>query len=158
MHRYINAFLLFALPFFLYCQAFGQTAVKMWEEPLKLATYLVGAPEKSPSFMRDFAYQRAKRAVYPYPMDDNITNERVIKEYNALYLENEYVKVCILPELGGRILYAIDKTNNYDIFITSMSLSRQILECREHGFQVVLNGILFITTESPRKCLLIINW
>lgn len=91
-------------------------SVQIWEEPLEIPTYLVGGPEKSPSFMRNFAYQRAKRSIYPYAMDDNITNEKTIKKYNALYLENKYVKVCILPEIGGRILYAIDKTNNYDIF------------------------------------------
>lgn len=91
-------------------------SVQIWQEPLELPTYLVGEPEKSPSFIRNFAYQRAKRSIYPYTIDDNITNEKVVKEYKALYLENEYVKVCILPEIGGRILYAIDKTNNYDIF------------------------------------------
>jgi len=94
----------------------GNEKVRIWEEPLTLPTYIVGEPEKSPIFMHNFAYQRAKRCVYPYAMDDNITNVRLEKNYKALYLENEYVKVCIIPELGGRILYAIDKTNNYDIF------------------------------------------
>lgn len=116
MKRSVLALLIIMAYSFINAKAIDKGTVKIWEEPLKLPTYLVGKPEESPSFMRNFAYQRAKRAVYPYAMDDNITNERVIKEYKALYLENEYVKVCILPELGGRILYAIDKTNNYDIF------------------------------------------
>ena len=90
--------------------------VKIWEAKLTIPTYAVGAPEKAPSFERNFAFQRAKRGVYPYAMNDNITNDKSDKEYKALYLENEYVKLCVLPEIGGRLLYAIDKTNNYDIF------------------------------------------
>ena len=31
-----------------------------------------------------------------------------------MILENEYLKICVLPELGGRLYYAVDKTNNYD--------------------------------------------
>jgi len=49
-------------------------------------------------------------------MIDDLTDERVEKTYRAVYLENEYIKVCVLPELGGRVLSAVDKTNNYDFF------------------------------------------
>lgn len=37
--------------------------------------------------------------------------ENVCKEqsYHAVYLENEYIKVMILPELGGRVQMAYDK-------------------------------------------------
>jgi tetratricopeptide (TPR) repeat protein len=33
-----------------------------------------------------------------------------------VYLENEYIKLCLLPDIGGRLFYATDKTNNYEIF------------------------------------------
>ena len=49
-------------------------------------------------------------------MYDNLTEEKVNKEYRQVCLENEYVKVCVLPELGGRIFEAKDKTNGYDFF------------------------------------------
>lgn len=45
-----------------------------------------------------------------------MTRERRNVKYKALFLENEYVKLCVLPEIGGRLFYAIDKTNGYDIF------------------------------------------
>ena len=35
-------------------------------------------------------------------------------EYQAVFLENEYLQVMILPQLGGRIQRALDKTNGYD--------------------------------------------
>lgn len=90
--------------------------VKMWEGVEKLPTYRVNDPEKAPLFERDFAYQRAKRGVYPYAMNDNPTIEKVDSCHHALYLENDYVKVCVLPGIGGRLFYATDKTNGYEIF------------------------------------------
>ncbi len=90
--------------------------VKVWEGTIDLPTYRVNAPEKAPLFARDFAYQRAKRWVYPYAMNDNPTMEKVDSTHRALYLENDYVKVCVLPDIGGRLFYATDKTNGYEIF------------------------------------------
>lgn len=90
--------------------------VKMWEGTIDLPTYRVDAPEKAPLFERDFAYQRAKRGVYPYAMNDNPTRVKVDSTHKALYLENDYIKVCVLPDIGGRLLYATDKTNGYEIF------------------------------------------
>jgi len=90
--------------------------VRMWEGVETLPTYRVNAPEKAPLFERDFAYQRAKRGVYPYAMNDNPTIEKVDSSHRALYLENDYIKVCVLPDIGGRLFYATDKTNGYEIF------------------------------------------
>ena len=90
--------------------------VKMWEGTIDLPTYRVNAPETAPLFERDFAYQRAKRGVYPYAMNDNPTNVKVDSTHKALYLENDYLKVCVLPDIGGRLFYATDKTNGYEIF------------------------------------------
>jgi tetratricopeptide (TPR) repeat protein len=90
--------------------------VKMREGTLTLPTYTLDSPEKAPSFSRHFAFQRARRGVYPYAMNDNVTDKKESKTYKALYLENEYVELCVLPEIGGRLFYAIDKTNGYDIF------------------------------------------
>jgi len=35
------------------------------------------------------------------------------KDYTARYLENQYLKMMILPELRGRVQMALDKTNGY---------------------------------------------
>lgn len=90
--------------------------VKIWEDVITLPTYRVNPPEKAPLFERDFAYQRAKRGVYPYAMNDNPTIEKVDSCHKAVFLENDYIKVCVLPNLGGRLFYATDKTNGYEIF------------------------------------------
>ena len=90
--------------------------VKLWEGTLAIPAYRVNPPEKAPLFERDFAYQRAKRGVYPYAMNDNPTDIKTDTVYRALYLENDYLKVCVLPDIGGRLFYATDKTNGYEIF------------------------------------------
>ena len=58
--------------------------------------------------------QGAQHRIYPYPVYDNLTTEKEDKTYTMVYLENEYVKIGILPELGGKIFEAVDKTNGYD--------------------------------------------
>lgn len=76
---------------------------------MTIPTYEVGAPEKNPIFLENRVYQGSSGVVYPYPVIERISDERVDKEYNAIYIENEYLKVMILPELGGRVQMAYDK-------------------------------------------------
>ena len=65
----------------------------MWEGTLELPSYIIDAPEVAPIFDRDYSYQRARRSVYPYPLNDNMTRKREMVSYKALYLENEYVQL-----------------------------------------------------------------
>jgi len=97
-------------------QAFSsaQSGARVWEESLVLPTYLVEAPEPNPIFFSGRTYQGAKGPIYPYPILDRLSDTRTDKTYRAVYLENRFVKICVLPELGGRILSAVDKTDNYD--------------------------------------------
>jgi tetratricopeptide (TPR) repeat protein len=88
--------------------------VRAWEETLVLPTYAIGAPDPSPLFDVGRVYQRAHAPVYPYFMLDSIGDRKTERTYHAVYLENRYVKICILPELGGRLFSATDKTNGYD--------------------------------------------
>jgi tetratricopeptide (TPR) repeat protein len=92
----------------------AQAPVSIQEEPLVLPTYEIGPPEPEPMFYAGRNYQGARGAVYPYGLYDNLLDKRSDRTYQADYLENRYVKICVLPELGGRILSATDKTDNYD--------------------------------------------
>ncbi len=83
--------------------------VKVWEEDVILPTYEAGKPEKNPMFLEKRVYQGSSGVVYPYPVIEKISDECTDKKYHALYLENEYIKVMILPELGGRVQMAYDK-------------------------------------------------
>lgn len=88
--------------------------VRVWEEKTIIPTYEIGEPEKNPMFIEKRVYQGSSGKVYPYPTIEKVSDVKVDKEYNAVYLENQYIKVMILPELGGRIQRAYDKTNDYD--------------------------------------------
>jgi tetratricopeptide (TPR) repeat protein len=97
----------------------GQVAaqeVNIEQRPLVLPTYEIGAPDANSIFFTGRVYQGAQGHIYPYPLYDILTDRKVDKAYNALYVENEYVNVCVLPEIGGRILSATDKTNGYEMF------------------------------------------
>lgn len=87
--------------------------VKAWEEHIAIPTYRIGEPDKNPMFLENRVYQGSSGVVYPYPVIDKVYDEKGDKEYIALFLENEYLKVMVLPELGGRIQMAYDKTNDY---------------------------------------------
>lgn len=83
--------------------------VKAWKEKVMIPTYEVGQPEKNPIFLENRVYQGSSGSVYPYPVIESISNVKTDHEWNAVFIENEYIKVMVLPELGGRIQMAYDK-------------------------------------------------
>ncbi|MDE6874134.1 MAG: DUF5107 domain-containing protein [Lachnospiraceae bacterium] len=87
---------------------------RVWEQKVVIPTYGIGAAEKNPMFLEKRVYQGSSGRVYPYPTIESICDEKEDREYNAVMLENEYLKVMVLPQLGGRIQRAYDKTNGYD--------------------------------------------
>ena len=105
-------------------------SVRIWEQPLVVPTYRLAPPDSNPMFYDGQAYQGAKKKIYPYPFQDKLTDIREDKTYNAVYLENRYLEISFLPELGGRLFSALDKTNNYDFFY------------RQHVIKPALIGML----------------
>lgn len=86
-------------------------------EPLVIPTYPVGEPEKNPVFFENRVYQGSNGKVYPVPFIDKVYDEPVDVTYQSVLLENDYVSLVLLPEIGGRIYTGVDKTNNnYDFF------------------------------------------
>ena len=92
----------------------AMNGAKVWVEQITIPTYEIGEAEKNPIFLDKRVYQGSSGKVYPYPTVEKISEKKTDKEYTAVWLENEYLKVMVLPELGGRIQRAYDKTNDYD--------------------------------------------
>ena len=92
----------------------GNSKVKVWEEQVIIPTYEASKPDKNPLFLEKRVYQGSSGKVYPHPVIDKISDTKTDKEYTAVFLENDYLKIMILPELGGRVQRAYDKTRNYD--------------------------------------------
>jgi tetratricopeptide (TPR) repeat protein len=89
--------------------------VRISEEVLVLPTYKMELPDKSPHFYRSEEVQLAEKHIYPYPFYGVTSEASVDKEYTVVILENEYLKIGVTPQMGGRLYYALDKTNDYDI-------------------------------------------
>lgn len=88
--------------------------VSLYEEDWVLPTYQVLPPDKNPMFFKGESYQGASKYIYPYGLNDMISNDREYHPWKTLILENEYIKLCITPEIGGKLYYATDKTNGYN--------------------------------------------
>ncbi|WP_159565768.1 DUF5107 domain-containing protein [Budvicia diplopodorum] len=88
--------------------------VKVWQEVVEIPTYEAGAQDIHPMFLEHRVYQGSSGAVYPYGVTDTLSDQKVMKTYQALWLENDYLKVMLLPELGGRVHKAWDKVRQRD--------------------------------------------
>lgn len=81
---------------------------------ITIPTYGIGNPEPLPLFFEKRPYQGASGKVYPIPYTSAISDKKEDKDYNGYILENDYIRVELLPELGGKIHSAYDKTSDYD--------------------------------------------
>ena len=81
--------------------------VQVWKEKVIIPTYEAGKPDKNPMFLEKRVYQGSSGRIYPHTVIEKISDEKVDKEYIALFLENDYLKVMMLPELGGMLRYGI---------------------------------------------------
>ena len=91
--------------------------VKVSEQMWTLPTYKVSPPDKNPMFFKGESYQGASKIIYPYALNDVISNEKEDHTWKTIILENEYIKLCVTPEIGGKLYYGTDKTNGYNFGI-----------------------------------------
>ncbi|MBN1809542.1 MAG: DUF5107 domain-containing protein [Planctomycetes bacterium] len=85
--------------------------VRVWTEGLVIPTYKTGELSRLAAPLHE-GYGR----IYPYTRNDDLTNNREDVEYTAAYVENEHLKVTVLPELGGHIYGVYNKMNDTEIF------------------------------------------
>ncbi len=93
----------------------GISLVEVRTDVINLPTYLPAAPDKNPMFLEKRVYQGSSGKVYPLPFTDRIAEKPVDRKWQAIWIENEFLRVLVLPELGGRIHAILDKTNGYDL-------------------------------------------
>ena len=87
-----------------------------WSAPVPILTYKAGEPSPYPMYLDRRVYQGSSGKVYPLPFTESVAEEPVMREWEAIHLENAYVRLMVLPELGGRIHIGYDKTTDYDFF------------------------------------------
>ena len=87
--------------------------VRVRIEDLVIPTYAAAAPDKNPMFLENRVYQGSSGVIYPHPIIERVSDEKSDVTYTAIFLENQYLEIMLLPELGGRVQMARDKSNNF---------------------------------------------
>lgn len=82
--------------------------VELWQERVVFPVFDCGEPGRNPMF------------------PDEIVDESENRAYTAVFLENDYLRAMAVPELGGRIQRALDKTNGCE-FVCCDELVRPVL-------------------------------
>ncbi|MEE4213545.1 MAG: DUF5107 domain-containing protein [Bacteroidales bacterium] len=81
-------------------QLFSQKAT-IYEEQKEMITYPFGDPDPIAT----------PGKIYPYFRFDAYSLDPVNEDWNMICLENEWIKLWVAPELGGKVYGAMDKTN-----------------------------------------------
>ncbi len=91
-----------------------------------IKTYPFGDPSPIPIFA-DHTNQRGNINIYPYFSFNEYSHTGIDKEWNVIRLENDYIEVSILPEVGGKIWGAIEKSTGKDfIYLNQVKKFRNI--------------------------------
>ncbi|NAZ74224.1 DUF5107 domain-containing protein [Kineococcus sp. T13] len=88
----------------------------VWSAPLTLPTYHPLPPERFPAYLDRRVYQGSSGRVYPLPFHHAIAEEAVPHAWQAVHLQNEWLHVVVLPELGGRVHVVRDLAGGEDLF------------------------------------------
>ncbi len=99
--------------------------VTVSEGVLTLPTYELLPDDPNPPFR-----ETDDSIVYPYTMQDNLGTERRDRDWRVFYLENEYLKVACLPEIGGRIQWVLDKRRNEQMFYNNQVIKPGLIALR----------------------------
>src|SRR6478736_3226784 len=98
----------------------ARAQVRVWEGKLTLPTYEEGVADPNPPFDQ-FASSRFN---YPYTLRENLTSRRVTHDWRAIFLENEYLKCTIVPDIGGHLYTCIDKISGQSMFYDNSSIKK----------------------------------
>ena len=136
----------------------GAARVRAWQDTVQIPTYAEGAANPNPPFDL-FSFGRFN---YPYPIRDALTNARQPVRWRSLHLENEYLRLTVLPDLGGHVYSCLDKRNGREMFYANSAIKKALIGYRgawaafgiEFNFPVShnwmsLSPVDFATVEEP---------
>jgi len=109
--------------------AFRKDAVAAYEGTITIPTYVLPEQDPNPHFQRI-----AARGTYPYSKQDNLGAERVDVTYRAVFLENDYLRITCLPQLGGRLYSVFDKSSAKEAFYRNEVIKPNLIAMRGAWF------------------------
>ena len=135
-----------------------QTAVRVWQASIELPTYAEDTPNPNPPFDL-FTFGRFN---YPYPIRDALTNRRERVSWRSVNIENEYLRLIVLPDLGGHVYSCLDKRTGREMFYANSAIKKALIGYRgawaafgiEFNFPVSHNWesmspVDFATSQDP---------
>ncbi len=85
--------------------------VKAWEGTVARMTY-----DMEPGDLHPYFQSVDGTLIYPYTMQIGFTHDKREVEHRALFIENEYLKVTMLPDINGKLDSVLDKTTGEEVF------------------------------------------
>lgn len=132
--------------------------VRVWAGSMQIPTYAEGPANPNPPFDL-FSFGRFN---YPYPLRDALTDRRDIVSWRTLNLENEYLRLTVLPDLGGHVYSCLDKRTGREMFYANAAIKKALIGYRgawaafgiEFNFPVSHNWVSmspvdFATAQHP---------
>lgn len=86
--------------------------VSVRESTIQLPTYAIKGENPNPVFRSQYGVAH----IYPYTLLDDIAAQPVERTYRTLVLENRYLRVTVIPDLGGRVYSVYDKISQCEVF------------------------------------------
>ena len=101
-------------------------AVRAWRDVIEIPTYAEDAANPNPPF----DLFTVGRFNYPYPLRDALTDRRERVRWRSLHLENEYLRLTVLPDLGGHIYSCLDKRTGREMFYANTAIKKALIGYR----------------------------
>jgi len=101
-------------------------AAEIYEEEKTIKTYPFSDPEPLPMMFRASIWGESSR-FYPYFFFSKFSDTATERNWKVIRMENPYIEVFILPQVGGKIYGAIEKsTKNEFIYLNSVMKFRDV--------------------------------
>jgi uncharacterized protein DUF5107 len=98
----------------------GRAQVRVWQGTLSLPVYEEELPDPNPPLDQ----LATSRFNYPYTLRTHLTGHGIDKTLRAIFLENDYLKCSILPDLGGHLYTCTDKISGRPMFYANPSIKK----------------------------------
>lgn len=107
----------------------------------EMPSYNIGKDDLNPMF----DYHGRCLNPFPYTQQNNLSTKKSMKTYDTVVLENDWLSVALIPELGGRVIRIYDKSACQDVFYYNDEIKPELVGTRGAWFA---GGIEFNTPIS----------
>jgi tetratricopeptide (TPR) repeat protein len=144
----VVSFILFG---FIFCIDVSGQKATIREENISIKTYPYSDPNPIPSL----AMESQVSVFYPYFVFDGYTDKGINREWKVVTLENDYISVTVLPEVGGKVMGAIEKSTGEEFIYLNHVLKFRSIGIRgpwtsggiEHNFGLDLGHAPWTSSE-----------